>query len=132
MEHHLLVEGRCVSERLEVLEGPTGRRVWPDEVKGRIVAESFAPGARVVDVARRHGLKAQHLSGWRSQARRGKLVVPVDEEPVFAALELAAETKPAPVAIFVEIEVSGVVIRLPVNSSGERIAEIVSALSDRQ
>ena len=28
--------------RLEVLEGPTGRRKWPDEVKARIVAETLA------------------------------------------------------------------------------------------
>ena len=47
---------------LEVFEGPTGRRSWPEDVKGRIVAESFEPGARVADVARRHGMGAQHLS----------------------------------------------------------------------
>ena len=34
-------------------------RRWPDHVKAQIVAESFQPGARVVDVARRHGLVAR-------------------------------------------------------------------------
>ncbi len=41
--------------RLGVVGGPTGRRRWPDAVKARIVQESFAPGARVSAVARRHG-----------------------------------------------------------------------------
>jgi transposase len=62
MEQHLLGEPQGNTTRLEVLEGPTGRRAWPDDVKGRIVAESFEPGARVADVARRHGMAAQHLS----------------------------------------------------------------------
>jgi len=62
MEQHLLGEPQGNTTMLEVLEGPTGRRSWPDDLKGRIVAESFEPGARVADVARRHGMAAQHLS----------------------------------------------------------------------
>ncbi|WP_306417824.1 transposase [Roseinatronobacter sp. S2] len=42
-----------------------GNRSWPDAVKARIVAESFQPGARVVDVARRHDLVPHQLSDWR-------------------------------------------------------------------
>ncbi|WP_271610510.1 transposase [Bradyrhizobium sp. CCBAU 21359] len=34
---------------------------WSEEVKGRIVAESYAPGAVVSEVARRHGISPQHL-----------------------------------------------------------------------
>ena len=44
------------------------RRRWSDEVKGQIVAESYAPGAVVSEVARRHGLCPQHLSAWRKGA----------------------------------------------------------------
>jgi len=80
-EHHLVAERRSGAFRLEVLEGPTGRRRWPDEVKARLVAETFAPGVRVVDVARRHGLRPQHLSTWRRLARQGKLVLPADDGP---------------------------------------------------
>ena len=80
-EHHLVAERRGGAFRLEVLKGPTGRRRWPDEVKARIVAEAFARGARVADVARRHGLRSQHLSTWRRSARQGKLVPPADDGP---------------------------------------------------
>ena len=55
MQHLLASAGSHIS-RLEVLEGPTGRRNWPDEVKAQIVAESFEPGVKVSGVARRHGL----------------------------------------------------------------------------
>lgn len=47
----------CVSRnvsRIEVIDGPTGRRRWRDDLKARIVAESFAPAARVAEL--RHAL----------------------------------------------------------------------------
>ena len=53
--HHLFDESGCI-DRLEVLVGPSGRRTWPDDVKARVVLESYAPGAKVCDVARRHGM----------------------------------------------------------------------------
>ncbi|WP_097031303.1 transposase [Cereibacter ovatus] len=38
-----------------------GRR-WPDDLKARIVAASFQPGARVSDDAAKFGLIARQLS----------------------------------------------------------------------
>ena len=68
-EHRMEVRGSKRVSRIEVLDGPTGRRRWPDDLKARIVAESFQPDARVCDVAAKYGLIARHLSGWRAQAR---------------------------------------------------------------
>ena len=58
--------------RLEVIEGPSGRRSWPDVVKAQIVRESFEPGVTVSEVARRHRMSPQHLTLWRRAAREGR------------------------------------------------------------
>jgi len=42
--------------RLEVVEGPTGRRQRSAAERARIAAEGLLPGVRVTDVARRHGV----------------------------------------------------------------------------
>jgi len=63
-------------DRVEVLAGPTGRRKWPDDVKGQLVAESFLPGVSVREVAERNGLMPSHLSTWRGLAKRGAFVIP--------------------------------------------------------
>lgn len=76
-EHRMEVRGSKRVSRIEVLDGPMGRRRWPDDLKARIVAESFQPGARVCDVAAKYGLIARHLSEWRGLARKGELVVPM-------------------------------------------------------
>jgi transposase len=56
--------------RIEVITGTGRRRRFLDEDKARVVEETFAPGAVVSEVARRHGLSPQQLFGWRRQARQ--------------------------------------------------------------
>lgn len=84
--------------------GGRGRRnrKWSDDLKGRIVAETLKPAATVAEVARRHGVPANHVSSWRLLAKKGRLVLPAPEDPVeFAALmvgpsEVAARTMAVP------------------------------------
>jgi transposase len=45
------------------------RRLWPAEEKRKIIAESFAPGASVAQIAQRYGLNANMLFTWRRQSR---------------------------------------------------------------
>jgi transposase len=106
--------------KLEVLTTRRSRREvhrqWPDEVKARIVSESLRPGVTVNEVAERHGLKANHLSSWRTLARQGKLVLPEPEDAVqFAAMVVETPAPEPPTAQPVsraEIVVGPVTIRL--------------------
>lgn len=121
--------------RLEVIEGPSGRRSWPDEVKARIVRESFEPGVSVSEVARRHRMSPQHLTLWRRAAREGRLSVSLgyDEsvkDAPFVPLAIEAE-QGEPVSVMSErivIEMNGIAVKLPAETAASRIAEIVFAL----
>ena len=54
--------------RVDIRVGVGRRRRWSVATKGRIVAESYAPGAVVSEVARRHDMSPQHLFGWLHDA----------------------------------------------------------------
>jgi len=54
-------------------EGVPPRRQYPVELKRRVVEETFAPGASVSVVARRHDLNANLVFEWRNQYRKGRL-----------------------------------------------------------
>lgn len=126
----MLAGRRKVVERLEVMAGPTGRRSWPEAVKARIVAECFEAGARVNDVARRHGVAPQQVTAWRRDARKGRLVLPLDE--TFAALMMeeppAAAPAPSSPPGTIDIDAGGVVVRLSGDTPATRVAEIAAAL----
>jgi len=79
----------------EVLAGPERHRRWSEEEKATIVAETLVPGARVVDVARRHGVGRGLIHTWRrAQEQRSdeRGVVP-DLVPVVVS---EGEPPPAP------------------------------------
>ena len=103
--------------RLEVIEGPTGRRRRTKAERARIAAESLVPGVKVADVARRHGTTRWQVYDWRRKLRAGQLTVPesVAGLPVFAELvvEDPAEEAPASQTLpALEIVVGDVVIRV--------------------
>jgi transposase len=55
--------------RVEVLSGPERRRRWSTDQKRAIVAEAFAPGASVSEVARRADVVAGQIYRWRQELR---------------------------------------------------------------
>ena len=132
-EHRMEVPSRKGVSRIDVLDGPTGRRSWPDKVKARIVAESLLPGTRVCDVAEKYGLIARHLSQWRGLARKGKLILPVDGVPSFVPLVVEEATSPEPVIAktdtgVIGIEIGGAVLHVAPDCSPDRAAALAAAL----
>lgn len=122
--------------RIAVVQRTRGYRKWPEEVKARIVAESFRSGVRVVDVARRHGVLAHQLSDWRRHARQGLLALPEDAMegleaafvPVTVEPDPAAASEPGGSAGAITIEIGDVVLRVPGDVPAERAAALVRAL----
>jgi transposase len=85
-------------------------------MKGQIVAESYAPGAIVSEVARRRGLSPQHLFAWRKAARAGLLSLPADEAPLFVPVVTQPRRDGTTAAVMdgsggIAIEIGGVVVR---------------------
>src|SRR4029450_748450 len=105
-----IVDASAPRGRVEIRSGVGRRRRWSNADKGRIVAESFAPGAVVSDVARRHEISPQHLFAWRKAARRGQLALPADEAAVFVPVMMAAQ-KPVATTPSITIETAGIVVR---------------------
>ena len=114
---------------VELLAAPAAKRRWSDEAKGQIVAEMLVAGVSVNEVARRHSLKANHLSAWRTLARKGKLVV-----PEIAGAEFAAPVASPPAVVTAEATASidliigPVTLRLDAATPAARVAELVMAL----
>jgi transposase len=124
--------------RIEVFTGSGRRRVWSDEDKSRIVAESYFSGETVSGVARRHGLTAQQLFGWRRAARHAPGVAAASQPPLFApAIIEPARVEPARVArgpgraratAAIELEIDGVNIRVGRGADAKTVTAVLRAL----
>jgi transposase len=81
--------------KVSILSGPERRRRWSTIEKLRIVEESQAASASVVDVARRHDVHPNLLTVWRRQARAGSLGAVrarrQENDVQFAAVSVAPE-----------------------------------------
>jgi len=102
------------------------------------------PGVSVNAVAARDGLRANHLSEWRSQARDGRLVLPAGDDDAFNFAPLVVSdssggahmsvvagrsAKPdEPSHTSIEIAIGRVTVRLDGTTSSTRVAEIVRAI----
>ena len=119
--------------RLEVIEGPTGRRMRSKAERARIAAESLVPGASVADVARRHGTTRWQVYDWRKKLRTGQLIVPksLAALPMFAELVLESDAAEAPLAMDatsrVEIVVGDVVIRVGTRADEDLLTRTIRA-----
>ena len=116
--------------RLEVIEGPTGRRNRSAAEKAKIAAESLVPGAEVATVARQHGVTRWQVYDWRRRLQQGRLSLPDSLAATFAPLMLDELPKrlasAVPVLVKLEIMVSDVVIRAEVEV--EHLAGVILAM----
>ncbi|WP_072815717.1 IS66-like element accessory protein TnpA [Bradyrhizobium erythrophlei] len=126
-----------------ILSGPERRRRWTTAEKLRIVEESLAPGASVVEVARRHDVHRNLVTAWRRQARTGVLVCepgPMQrqaDEVRFAAVSIAPERQPsaAPSGTSGAIEIefaAGARMRITGAVDAATLSAVVAALTDGQ
>ena len=112
--------------RVVIQEGSGRRRRWTAEEKGRIVALTLAPGVKVSDVAREHDLSPQHLFQWRREAKAGKLVLPVDDDFLFAPILTEGPHRQASSEI--PIEIGGGVVRANWSTDFKLLAMVMKAL----
>jgi transposase len=112
--------------RIEVLSGLERRRRWSAEQKRTIVAEAFAPGATVCEVARRVDVVPGQIYRWRHELRtaaRGFAEVVISPEPG----ERSTAGTPA-----VEIEFGrDIRVRIAVTAPKELASAVIKALVAR-
>lgn len=118
--------------RLEVIEGPSGRRRRSKAERARIAVESMMPGVTVADMARKHGTTRWQIYDWRKQLRKGDLLVPESMAGLSAFAELVVKA-PAPPAqpvrdgLDLEIIVGDVVIRAGHGADEGRLTRAIRA-----
>jgi len=114
--------------RVEIRTGVGRKRRWPDEEKGRIVAEAVALGAVVSEVARRHDMSPQHLFGWIKAAKEGKFALPADDAPSFVPVVVepvrASKTSCRERTAVIEIAIGVIKVRVR-NGADVRTVEAV-------
>ena len=118
--------------RLEVIEGPSGRRLRTEAERARIAAESMMPGVKVVDVARKHGATRWQVYDWRKKLQTGQLVVPENVAALPAFAELVVEgpvtrTSSAVSSPDLEIVVGDVVIRAGADADEVQLTRAIRA-----
>lgn len=123
--------------RIEILTGPGRRRRWSAEEKGRIVAETLEPGARVSEVARRWQNCPQQVFGWRSAARQAEAPKPsnpaakqrCDFVPVVSgAAPVAASARKTAAAPIIEVKLAGAVVRVSGLGDGTELTAVLRAI----
>jgi transposase len=115
--------------RLEVLEGPSGRRVRSEAERARIVAESLLPGAQVSEVARKHGATRWQIYDWRRRFRQRGMLQPCEtSQPAFAPLVVEDVLERQVRAIKLEIAIGDVVLRTDTAIDAEQLSRVIRAL----
>jgi transposase len=110
------------------------RGSWSADQKAAMVAESLRPGARVSDVAARHGVARDLLSTWRRRAKARK----GSSAPGFAAVNILEEADSAKVTPsltasgVIEVVLADATIRVASDADAATLAMVVTAIRGRR
>jgi transposase len=110
----------------------TQRHMRSVEEKERIVRETLEPGTSVAEIARRHGVNANLLFGWRRQHQQGLLAHSREPRSVkLLPIELAASTEAVPAAAgSIEIELpTGERVKVVGDVNVDRLWKVLAALA---
>ena len=135
-------------ERIDIRVGVERRRKWSRDDRLRIVQDSLAKGATIVDVARRNEVSPSLIYEWRKQALAGLLdgfhqvrvvpgtnaALPAIEAPRDIATDTKAETAPQQEALRSRIELTlrdGTVLRVDDDDSSNALRTILASLGNR-
>ena len=134
--------------RDEILRSGERRRHWSPDEKIQIVAETLAAGAKVSEIARKHGIAPGRIFAWRREARAKELgdptapgLVPVhvaaprptaampsapEEEPPRSARSAAKKTS------LIEIDLGGGKrVRVDANVDAAALGRVLDVLGRR-
>ncbi len=130
MDVQLDVPSRGYGGRLEVIEGPTGRRRRTDAEKARIVAESLMPGIGVAEVARKYGVTRWQVYDWRKRLRHGSVTLPESmvAAPAFAALLVEEPSQPRQASVGIDIIMGDIVIRAGQDADDRHLSRVIRAV----
>src|SRR3954452_21998189 len=140
--------GRARDRRLELITGSKRPHARSAREKAAIVDETFAPGANLSGIARRHGLNRGLLFTWRRQARRarpGPVADATSEEgrdPVFVPVEIEGPVgspagpisshAPSPTPLvpgpMIEILMPAGTVRVPTGVDAATLATVMATL----
>jgi transposase len=138
-EHKQVSEADAPARRIEIFAGAGRRRTWSAEQKAAIVAESCESGARVCEVARRHGLTPQQLFAWWREARVrpeggadappfATAIVAAADPSVASAARPEAPELPSPRSHAIELDIEGTSVWIWREAEVAMVTAIIAAL----
>jgi transposase len=110
------------------MTGVVRRRRWSDEEKRALVAEAFAPGAVMADVALRADVHSGQIYRWRKELQ----MPPLGFAPVVVSSPTPTGVLSDGPAATIDVAAGdGARVRLPVSVSPELAAAIIKAVVGR-
>lgn len=125
--------GTMAFQRIEVITGATGRRRYTQEQKSRLVKETLAPYASVMEVARRADVDPSLLYRWRRQMLGAQPRVPAFTPVRITAEDPISPLPPPPEPGVIDVEIAGGTrVRVTGAPQPATIAAVLAALTRRQ